>query len=79
MITTISLANSITSLSHNLFFFLVLRTFKIYSLSNFQIYDIVLLFPIQSLDWEDLLEEEMATYSSILDFKIPRTEESGGL
>ena len=57
----------------------MLRTFKIYSLSNFQIYDIVLLSPIQSLDWEDLLEEEMATYSSILDCEIPRTEDPGGL
>ena len=39
----------------------------------------VLLFPIQSLDWEDLLEEEMATYSSIRDCEIPSTEEPGGL
>ena len=28
---------------------------------------------------EDPLEEEMATYSSILAWKNPRTEESGGL
>ena len=30
-------------------------------------------------DWEDLLEEEMATHSSILAGKIPWTEEPGGL
>ena len=31
------------------------------------------------LDWEDPLEEEMATHSSILAWRIPWTEESGGL
>ena len=35
--------------------------------------------PVRSLGWEDPLEEEMATYSSILAWKIPRTEEPGGL
>ena len=30
------------------------------------------------LGWEDPLEEGMATYSSILVWKIPWTEESGG-
>ena len=34
---------------------------------------------VQSLDWEDPLEEEMATHSSILDWRIPWTEEPGGL
>ena len=34
---------------------------------------------VQSLDREDLLEEEMATHSSILAWKIPWTEEPGGL
>ena len=34
--------------------------------------------PVQSLGWEDPLEEEMATHSSILAWKIPRTEEPGG-
>ena len=34
---------------------------------------------IQSLGREDLLEEEMATQSSILAWKIPWTEQSGGL
>ena len=29
--------------------------------------------------WEDPLEEEMATHSSILAWRIPRTEEPGGL
>ena len=29
--------------------------------------------------WEDLLEEGMATHSSILARRIPRTEEPGGL
>ena len=35
--------------------------------------------PIQSLGWEDPLEEEMTTHSSILAWRIPWTEEPGGL
>ena len=31
-----------------------------------------------SLDQEDPLEKEMATYSSILAWRIPKTEELGG-
>ena len=31
----------------------------------------------QSLGWEDSLEKEMATHSSILAWSIPRTEEPG--
>ena len=34
---------------------------------------------VQSLGWEDPLEEEMTTHSSILDWEIPWTEEPGGL
>ena len=34
---------------------------------------------VPSLGWEDSLEEEMATHSSILAWGIPRTEEPGGL
>ena len=34
---------------------------------------------VSSLGWEDPLEEEMATYSSILAWKIPWTEEPGML
>ena len=30
---------------------------------------------VRSLGWEDLLEKEMATYSSILAWEIPWTEE----
>ena len=30
---------------------------------------------VQSVDWEDALEKEMATYSSILAWEIPWTEE----
>ena len=33
----------------------------------------------RSLDWEDPLEEGMATHSSILAWRIPWTEEPGGL
>ena len=33
---------------------------------------------LSSLGGEDPLEEEMATYSNILTWKIPRTEEPGG-
>ena len=33
----------------------------------------------QSLGWEDPLEEDMVTHSSILAWKIPWTEEPGGL
>ena len=32
---------------------------------------------VQSLDWEDLLEKGMATYASILAWRIPWTEEPG--
>ena len=32
-----------------------------------------------SLGWEDPLEREMATHSSILAWEIPWTEEPGGL
>ena len=34
---------------------------------------------VQSLGWEDPLEEEMATHSSILVWEIPQTEEPGGI
>ena len=34
---------------------------------------------VQSLDWEDPLEKEMATHYSILAWKIPWTVEPGGL
>ena len=33
----------------------------------------------QSLDWEDPLEKEMATHSSVLAWEIPWTEEPGRL
>ena len=34
---------------------------------------------VQFLGWEDALEKEMATHSSILAWRIPWTEEPGGL
>ena len=34
---------------------------------------------VQFLGWEDPLEKEMATYSSILAWRIPWTEEPGRL
>ena len=34
---------------------------------------------IRSLGWEDPLEKEMAIHSSILAWRIPQTEEPGGL
>ena len=34
---------------------------------------------VQSLDWEDGLEKEMATHSSVLAWRISWTEEPGGL
>ena len=33
---------------------------------------------VQSLDWEDALEEELAIHSSILAWEITWTEEPGG-
>ena len=36
-------------------------------------------FAYKFLDWEDPLEEEMATHLSILDWEITWTEEPGGL
>ena len=34
---------------------------------------------VPSLSWEDLLEKGMATHSSVLAWRIPWTEEPGGL
>ena len=34
---------------------------------------------LRSLGWEDPLEKEMATHSSILALEFPGTEEPGGL
>ena len=34
---------------------------------------------VRSLSWEDPLEKEMATHFSIPAWRIPRTEEPGGL
>ena len=34
---------------------------------------------VQSMGWEDPLEKEMATHSSIRAWRIPWTEEPGGL
>ena len=34
---------------------------------------------VRSLGWEDPLEKEMATHSTIPAWEIPRTEEPGGL
>ena len=34
---------------------------------------------VRSLGWEDALEKEMATHSSILTWRIPWTEEPDGL
>ena len=34
---------------------------------------------VRSLGWEDPLEKEMATHSSVHAWKIPWTEEPGGL
>ena len=34
---------------------------------------------VQSLDWEDPLEKGVGTHSSILAWRIPCTEEPGGL
>ena len=34
---------------------------------------------VRSLGWEDSLQKEMATHSSIVAWKIPWTEELGGL
>ena len=34
---------------------------------------------VRSLGWEDPLEKEMATHSSVLAWRIPWTEELGGL
>ena len=34
---------------------------------------------VRSLGWEDPLEKEMVTHSSVLAWRMPWTEESGGL
>ena len=35
--------------------------------------------PVQFLGWEDPLEKEMAKHSSVLAWRVPGTEEPGGL
>ena len=35
--------------------------------------------PVRSLGWEDPLEKEIATHSSMFAWRIPWTEEPGGL
>ena len=35
--------------------------------------------PVQSLSWEDPMKKRMATYSNIFAWRIPQTEEPGGL
>ena len=35
--------------------------------------------PVRPLDWKDPLKKGMVTHSSILTWKIPQTEEPGGL
>ena len=45
----------------------------------FNFNNIFYLTQVQALGWEDPLEYEMATHSSILAWKIPWTEEPGGL
>ena len=34
---------------------------------------------VRSLGWENPLEKEMATHSSVLAWRVPATEEPGGL
>ena len=34
---------------------------------------------VRSLGWEDLLEKAMTTHSNILAWRIPQTEDHGGL
>ena len=34
---------------------------------------------VQSLGWEDPVEKDMVTHSSILAWRIPSTEENGGI
>ena len=34
---------------------------------------------VRALDWEDPLQEGMAAHSSILDWRVPQTEEPGRL
>ena len=34
---------------------------------------------VRALGWEDPLEKEMATHSSVLNWRIPGMEEPGGL
>ena len=43
------------------------------------VYVCVCVTQVQSLGWQDLLEREMATHSSILAWKIPWMEEPGRL
>ena len=55
-------------------------TLEIYSSRKFQVFNILLLTTVAMIPGqEDPLEKEMATHSSILAWRIPWTEEPGGL
>ena len=73
MIITISLVNT-TIIHYEADFFLVMRTFKIYSVSNFQTCSTALLSTVAML-----LEKAMAPHSSTLAWRILWMEEPGGL
>ena len=87
MLTTIKLCNiSITSHSYCVWVCvhvcasMCVITLEIYSSSKFQVYNILLLTIVAMIPGqEDPLKKEIATHSSIRAWRIPWTEEPGGL
>ena len=77
------MVNSVLGVQQNYFDYILFRFFSIINWAS-PVAQMVMNPPamqetwVQSLGWEDALEEEMATQSSILAWKIPWTEEPVG-
>ena len=65
MVTTTALANT-SIMSHNYHCFSVVRTFKIYSLSSFQVYDTSLCCILDPLNWKIVLFDQYLPISPTL-------------
>ena len=66
MITTLSLVGIITS--HSYIFLLIMRNFSTYSLSNFQIYSMVLLYIMLYITTSELTNLVTGSFSVLTNF-----------
>ena len=75
-----SLTKQLTTFFSSCFYFYILTKGMMLCSLAFSIFvDIIIAYTLLNLGQEDSLEEGMATHSSILAWKIPWTEEPGGL